>query len=82
MLGGAHMNPKALYNLTYGVYLLSAQEDGKDNGCIINTAVQVANNPTRISIAAIKGNLTHDMIHFSDYGHIQTAMNLAKVIKL
>ena len=56
------MNPKALYNLTYGVYLLSAKENGKDNACIINTAVQVANNPTRISIAAIKGNLTHDMI--------------------
>ena len=56
------MNTKALYNLTYGVYFMSAQQDGKDNACIINTAVQVANNPTRISIAAIKGNLTHDMI--------------------
>lgn len=56
------MNTKALYNLTYGVYLLSANENGKDNACIINTAVQVAINPTRISIAAIKGNLTHDMI--------------------
>lgn len=56
------MNTKALYNLTYGVYLLSASENGKDNACIINTAVQVANNPTRITIAAIKGNLTHDMI--------------------
>ena len=56
------MNIKALYNLTYGVYLMSARENGKDNACIINTAVQVANNPTRISIAAIKGNLTHDMI--------------------
>ncbi|MBQ8381633.1 MAG: flavin reductase [Clostridia bacterium] len=56
------MNPKALYNITYGVYLLSAKENGRDNACIINTAVQVANNPTRISIAAIKGNLTHDMI--------------------
>ena len=56
------MNTKALYNLTYGVYFMSAQENGKDNACIINTAVQVANNPTRISIAAIKGNLTHDMI--------------------
>ena len=42
------MNSKALYNLTYGVYLLSAREDGRDNACIINTAVQVANNPTRI----------------------------------
>ena len=56
------MDPKALYNLTYGVYLLSARENGRDNACIINTAVQVANDPTRISIAAIKGNLTHDMI--------------------
>ena len=56
------MNTKALYNLTYGVYLMSAKENGKDNACIINTAVQVANNPTRISVAAIKGNLTHDMI--------------------
>lgn len=56
------MNTKALYNLTYGVYLLSANENGKDNACIINTAVQVAINPTRITIAAIKGNLTHDMI--------------------
>ena len=56
------MNSKALYNLTYGVYLLSAQENGRDNACIINTAVQVANNPTRVSVSAIKGNLTHDMI--------------------
>ena len=56
------MNTKALYNLTYGVYFMSAHKDGRDNACIINTAVQVANNPTRISIAAIKGNLTHDMI--------------------
>ena len=56
------MNTKALYHLSYGVYLLSANENGKDNACIINTAVQVANTPTRISIAAIKGNLTHDMI--------------------
>ena len=56
------MNPKALYNLTYGVYFLSANENGKDNACIINTAVQVANNPTRVSIAVIKGTCTHDMI--------------------
>ena len=56
------MNSKALYNITYGVYWMSAREGDRDNACIINTAVQVANNPTRISVAAIKGNLTHDMI--------------------
>ena len=56
------MNTKALYNMTYGVYLLSARENGKDNACIVNTPVQVANQPTRLSVAVIKGNLTHDMI--------------------
>ena len=56
------MDTTALYKLTYGLFLLTAKEDGKDNGCIINTAIQVANNPLRISIAAIKGNKTHDMI--------------------
>lgn len=56
------MDPKALFRLTYGLFLLSARENGRDNACIINTAVQVANNPTRISIAVNKGNLTHDMV--------------------
>ena len=56
------MDQKAFYNLTYGLFLLTAQENGRDNGCIINTAIQVANDPTRISIAAIKKNLTCEMI--------------------
>ena len=56
------MDKKALYKLTYGLFLLSAKDGDKDNACIINTAIQVANNPTRLSIAAIKGNLTHDML--------------------
>ncbi len=56
------MDKKVLYNLTYGLYLLTARNMGKDNGCIINTAVQVANDPARISISVIKQNLTCDMI--------------------
>jgi len=56
------MNPKCMYKITYGLYLLSAKKDGKDNACIINTAVQIANDPVRISVAVIKGGCTHDMI--------------------
>lgn len=56
------MNQKALHQITYGLYLLTARAEGRDNGCIINTAIQVANQPTRISVAVIKSNLTHDMI--------------------
>lgn len=57
------MNPKALFNITYGLYLLSARENGQDNACIINTVMQVANDPVRIAISVIKQNKTHDMIH-------------------
>ncbi len=56
------MDEKIFYKLTYGLFLLTAKEEGFDNGCIINTAIQVANDPTRISIAVIKGNKTHDMV--------------------
>ena len=56
------MDSKALYKLTYGLFLLTTQENGRDNGCIINTAMQIASNPTRISIAVIQSNKTHDMI--------------------
>lgn len=56
------MDNSALYKLTYGLFLLTARESGKDNGCIINTAMQVASNPTRISFAVQKTNLTHDMV--------------------
>jgi len=56
------MDDKALYKLTYGLFLLTARENNFDNGCIINTAIQIANNPTRISVAVIQKNKTHDMI--------------------
>lgn len=56
------MDNTALYKLTYGLFLLTAWEDGKDNGCIINTAMQVASEPTRLCVAVQKTNLTHDMI--------------------
>ena len=56
------MDDKALYKMTYGLFLLTAKEDNFDNGCIINTAIQVANNPTRIAISVIQTNKTHDMI--------------------
>ena len=61
-IGGEEMNNKAMYNLSYGLFVLSAQQDGKDNGCIINTAGQVTTEPNQITIAVNKLNLTHDMV--------------------
>ena len=37
-------------------------KDEKDNGCIVNTCVQVGANPTRIAISCQMGNLTREII--------------------
>ena len=56
------MDQKAMFQLTYGLFVLTAKENDKDNGCIINTAIQVTTTPNRITIAVNKQNYTHDMI--------------------
>lgn len=56
------MNPKALFQIPYGLYLLSAREQDFDNACIINTLSQVTDSPNRISVCVSRKNLTCDMI--------------------
>ena len=56
------VDQNAMFALSYGLYVLTAREDGRDNGCIINTVTQVTDTPKRVSIAVNKQNLTHDMI--------------------
>ena len=56
------MNNTAMFKLTYGLFVLTAKDGDKDNGCIINTAMQVTAEPNRIIIVVNKQNYTHDMI--------------------
>ncbi len=56
------MNKKAMFKIGYGLYVLTAKENGFDNGCIINTVSQITSSPNRISITVNKSNKTHDMI--------------------
>lgn len=56
------MDKQAMYQLTYGLFILTAKEGEKDNGCIVNTVTQVTTDPNRIMVAVNKNNLTHDMI--------------------
>lgn len=56
------MDDKALLKLTYGLYILTAKDGEKDNGCVVNTVGQVTYNPNKIQVAVNKNNLTHDMI--------------------
>ncbi|MCI6857976.1 MAG: flavin reductase [Eubacterium sp.] len=56
------MNPSAMFKLSYGLFVVTAKDGEKDNGCITNTASQVTDSPLRISLTVNKANLTHDMI--------------------
>lgn len=56
------MDEKAMYKLSYGLFVLTARDGEKDNGCIVNTVSQVTVSPNRIVVAVNKSNYTHDMI--------------------
>ena len=56
------VEPDAFFKLSYGLFVVTAKDGGKDNGCIINTAAQLTDIPKRINIAVNKLNHTHDMI--------------------
>lgn len=56
------MNKAVMHDISYGLYILSAREGEKDNGCVVNTVQQAASAPNILSVAVNKQNYTHDMI--------------------
>lgn len=56
------MDNKALYKISYGVFMLATKLGDKVNGCITNTCMQVASNPTRIAISSISTNYTCELL--------------------
>ncbi len=56
------MDKKALNTLTYGLFVLTAKEGEKDNGCIVNTVSMLTTDPTRVVVFVNKGNYTEGMI--------------------
>ena len=56
------IDKKALYALTYGLFVLTAKEGEKDNGCIVNTVQMLTSDPTRVVVFVNKSNYTEGMI--------------------
>jgi len=56
------VDPNTMFKLSYGLFILTARDGNKDNGCIINTVMQVTVTPMKITIGVNKANYTHDMI--------------------
>lgn len=56
------MNANALFKISYGLFILTAEENGFDNGCVINTLTQQTGNPCTVSVTVNKSNKTCKMI--------------------
>ena len=56
---------KPLFNIQYGLFVITTNDSGRENGCISNTVAQVTAQPNRISVALNKGNLTTELIQRS-----------------
>jgi flavin reductase (DIM6/NTAB) family NADH-FMN oxidoreductase RutF/rubredoxin len=56
------MDTKAMYRLSYGLFVLTTKLGARSQGCIVNTAIQVTTTPNRISVTVNQQNLTHDVL--------------------
>ena len=52
----------ALFNIGYGLYVVTSNDGKKDNGLIVNTVSQVTNTPNRIAVTINKQNYSHHII--------------------
>ncbi len=52
----------ALFNIGYGLYVVTSNDGTKDNGLIVNTVSQVTNTPNRVAVTINKANYSHHVI--------------------
>lgn len=53
---------KALWDISYGVYIITSMDGDKKNGQIVTTAFQVTSDPPRVAVCISKETLTHEYI--------------------
>ena len=56
------MDPKALFSISYGLFVIGAAQGDKRNGMIGNTLMQATSAPLRVTLTLAKDGLTHDMV--------------------
>ncbi len=59
------MDKKALYSISYGLYVVTSAYEGKLNGQIANSVFQVTSEPPQVAVCLNKQNLTHEFIEKS-----------------
>ena len=61
------LDMKALFSMTYGMYIVSTEVEGKLNGQIANAVMQITGDPVCVTTCLNKANLTTDMIQKSGF---------------
>jgi len=59
------LNREVFSHLSYGLYIVTSIRDGRFNGQIVNTVLQVTSEPPRVAVIINKNNLTHEFISYS-----------------
>lgn len=52
----------ALFKISYGLYVVTSNDSNKDNGLIVNSVMQITDNPKRVAVTINKANYSHDVI--------------------
>ncbi len=53
---------KAMYKISYGLYMLTTTDGEKQNGCIVNTVAMLTDNPKRVTLFVNKGNYSNELL--------------------
>ena len=71
------LDPKALFKIGYGLYVVTSNDGKKDNGCIVNTVSQLTDTPLRVAVNINKLNYSHDIIKKSGVLNVNCLNNEA-----
>ena len=71
------LDPKALFKIGYGLYVVTSNDGKKDNGCIVNTVSQLTDSPLRVAVNINKLNYSHDIIKKSGVLNVNCLNNEA-----
>lgn len=59
---GPKTDLSSLFNIDYGLYIITSNDGEKDNGLVVNTVTQITNNPNRVAVTINKENYSHHVI--------------------
>jgi flavin reductase (DIM6/NTAB) family NADH-FMN oxidoreductase RutF len=54
-----NINTKTFYKLSYGLYVIASEKEGKLNGQIANTVFQISSDPATVAISINRKNLQY-----------------------